>query len=125
MLAAPSPILDPQPGPSNSAMHRPTTHNDRKRRYPAFPQSRASKSVSPFDVAMLDALKSLQQQQQVKDDDEHFLMSLLPVMKSLDPITKFEFRGEVNNTALRYLRRESAAPIPRFGVYINRNCICK
>ncbi|KAK3747149.1 hypothetical protein RRG08_035695 [Elysia crispata] len=62
MQAAPSPSLDPQPGPSNSAMHRPTTHNDRKRRYPAFPQSRASKSVSPFDVAMLDALKSLQQQ---------------------------------------------------------------
>ncbi|KAK3776700.1 hypothetical protein RRG08_035275 [Elysia crispata] len=62
MQAAPSPSLDPQPGPSNSAMHRLTTHNDRKRRYPAFPQSRASKSVSPFDVAMLDALKSLQQQ---------------------------------------------------------------
>ena len=113
MQAAPSPSLDPQPGPSNAVMHRPTTHNGRKRRYPAYPQSRASQSVSPFYVAMLDALKSLQQQQQeqqqqqqqVKDDDEHFLMSLLPVMKSLDPITKFEFRGELNNTALRYLRR--------------------
>ncbi|GFO21202.1 hypothetical protein PoB_004770700 [Plakobranchus ocellatus] len=98
----PGPSQDAQHGPSNSAMHRPTTHNVRKRRYPVYPQSRASQVASPFDVAMLDALKSLQQQQ-VKDD-EHFLMSLLPVMKSLDPINKFEFRGELNNTALRYLR---------------------
>ncbi|GFR93771.1 hypothetical protein ElyMa_002651100 [Elysia marginata] len=41
-------------------------------------------------------------------------MSLLPVMKGLDPITKFEFRGELNNTALRYLRLNQQPRYPNF-----------
>lgn len=112
MQASPSPSLDPQPGLSSSALYttRPNKNSARKRPYPAYPQRRATQSASRFDVAMLDALKSLQQQQQqqqqhrAKDDDELFLMSLLPVMKSLDLVTKFEFRGELNNTALKYLK---------------------
>ncbi|GFS18096.1 hypothetical protein ElyMa_006839300 [Elysia marginata] len=98
-----------------------TKHSSRKRHSP-YPQKRASTFASPFDAAMLDAFKILQQQQQqqqqiqhqIKDDDEQFLMSLLPVMKTLEPVTKFEFRGELNNTALRYLRLSQQPRYPNF-----------
>lgn len=104
-------MTDPQPGASHTQEIPPSTtpkRLTRKRPHPPFPQHRGSTSVSPFDEAMLQSLQALQQQQQNKapqDDDEHYLLSFLPVMKSLDTVTKFEFRGELNNMALRYLRR--------------------
>ncbi|KAK3797180.1 hypothetical protein RRG08_015154 [Elysia crispata] len=95
------------PPPNSAPSVRPPNTLQRKKR----PQERRS-SMSPLDTEMLSALKSLQQQQLQKqqrvplDDDEQFLLSLLPVLRSLDPISKFELRGELNDTALRYLRRK-------------------
>lgn len=104
-------LIDPQPGISHTSNISPSTtpkRLTRKRPHFSFPQHRGYTSVSLFDEAILQSLKALQQQQQHKapqDEDEQFLLSLLPVMKSLVTVTKFEFRGELNNMALWYQRR--------------------
>ena len=91
-----------QPGPS-STLTSSDTNNTANKRKRLFPQQRRC-APSPFDVEMLNALKGMQQaqhqqQKQITDDDEQFLLSLLPVMKSLDTISKLELRGELNATA--------------------------
>ncbi|XP_064085453.1 uncharacterized protein LOC135200763 isoform X4 [Macrobrachium nipponense] len=39
------------------------------------------------------------------DDSEHFLRSLLPILKQLDPVTKLEFRLEVQQLLLHFARQ--------------------
>ncbi|XP_068202946.1 transcription factor Adf-1-like isoform X2 [Palaemon carinicauda] len=39
------------------------------------------------------------------DDSEHFLRSILPILKKLDPITKLEFRLEVQQLLLHFARQ--------------------
>ncbi|XP_066962859.1 uncharacterized protein [Macrobrachium rosenbergii] len=39
------------------------------------------------------------------DDSEHFLRSLLPILKKLDPVTKLEFRLEVQQLLLHFARQ--------------------
>ncbi|XP_005094780.1 uncharacterized protein LOC101849913 isoform X2 [Aplysia californica] len=100
-----SSLEDSRPGPSctPNATIQPLAPLPKKKR----PHSQARQdSLSPFDVEMLNALKVLQKQRKARpDDDEQFLLSLLPALKSLDPVSKFELRGELNATALKYLRR--------------------
>ena len=85
---------DAQPLLNTAPNVRPPNTLQRKKRL--YPQERRS-TLSPFDTEMLSALKSLQQQQLQKlhrvphDDDEQFLLSFLPVLRSLGPISKFEF----------------------------------
>ncbi|XP_005096034.1 transcription factor Adf-1 [Aplysia californica] len=64
-----SPFTNPQPGPSHTpditnSSATPKRHA-RKRPYPPYPQDRGSRSTSPsaFDIAILQSLKGLQQQQ--------------------------------------------------------------
>lgn len=105
-------LEEPRPDPShkpNFTINAIGPKSQMAKRKRPFPQERQS-SASPFDEEMLNALKGMREQQQVQqkkslDDDEQFLLSLSPVMKSLDTISKFEFRGELNDIALRYLRR--------------------
>ncbi|KAK3745733.1 hypothetical protein RRG08_030542 [Elysia crispata] len=94
------------PPPNTAPNVRPPKTLQRKKR--PYPQERRS-SVSPFDTEMLSLQQQqLQKQQRVPhDDDGQFLLGLLPVLRSLDPISKFELREELNDTALRYLRRNS------------------
>ena len=96
-------LEDSLPGPSCPLNNNtPATRIPQRKR--PYPQERQY-AASPFDAEM-HALKVMQQQQkETRDEDEHFLLSFVPVMKSLDSISKFEFRGELNATALRYLRR--------------------
>lgn len=104
---------DQQPGPSGSAINLQSRPAKGRKRFHPYPQERQITSpVSAFDTEMLNALRQLQdqqRQQQAQDPDEHYLLSLLPVLKSLDPISKMEFRGELNATALRFMRRSSSS----------------
>ena len=97
-------LEDSLPGPKCPLnKNTPATRIPQRKR--PYPQERQY-AASPFDAEMLNTLKVMQQQQkETRDEDEHFLLSFVPVMKSLDSISKFEFRGELNATALRYLRR--------------------
>ncbi|XP_066962858.1 transcription factor Adf-1-like isoform X1 [Macrobrachium rosenbergii] len=43
------------------------------------------------------------------DDDTHFIMSLLPMMRKLDPLTRLEFRIEVQSLLLRCQKKATSA----------------
>ncbi|XP_064085450.1 uncharacterized protein LOC135200763 isoform X2 [Macrobrachium nipponense] len=42
------------------------------------------------------------------DDDTHFIMSLLPMMRKLDPLTRLEFRIEVQSLLLRCQKKATS-----------------
>jgi BESS motif len=112
-----TPTSHPTPSPSASEVHhsraaspatnliaRPTTN---RRRVP-YPQQRGQNAS--MDGKILDAILSMNKPHvEEKDDCDHFLQSLSPQLRSLNPLARYKCQAEIQMLILRHLEQSQTS----------------
>lgn len=88
----------------SSAEPNTTPVQSRKSKY-KFPQERQPHSL---DSDILRAIKTIRPEEKCEDEEELFLKSLAPKLRSLDPLLKLECQAEMQMLLLKYMRQQQA-----------------
>ncbi|CAG5125799.1 unnamed protein product [Candidula unifasciata] len=72
-------------------------------------QSKRKRTVNDLDHQFFSAPNG---QHHEEDDHEHFLKSLLPMMRTLDSLAAMEFRHEVQGLLIKYIKKAHVQDMP-------------
>lgn len=88
-----------------SGIAGPSSVEKRQKKRAKFPQERALASTLDKEIfTAIQNISTTSSKSVPEDEDELFFKSLIPKMKTLDPITKWELQAEIQMLVLRYVK---------------------